>query len=107
MPLPGGADTVVFGGQTTPSQERSRHLKSGARGFRLVARLSHMRPPQTGQLGVESIELAEAAESSTTEVERAAASPRFRFPSLRSYASCGSSRGLAYFPSPSTSTQFC
>src|SRR5688500_3772251 len=46
------------GGQMTPSQPGApwyfgllRHLKSGARGLRLLARSSHILPPQTGQAG--------------------------------------------------------
>lgn len=39
-----------------PGPPRSRglflHLKSGARGLRLVARSSHIAPPQTGQRGI-------------------------------------------------------
>src|SRR5215213_4763588 len=54
-----------FGGQITPSQERSRHLKSGALGLRLVARLSHIRPSHFGQLGVSSPAVA-ASESLDT-----------------------------------------
>ena len=40
------------GGQMTPSQLLSRHLKSGARGLRLDSRLSHISPPHLGQMGV-------------------------------------------------------
>src|SRR5215207_9088591 len=49
------------GGQMTPSQPgppRSRglflHLKSGARGLRLLRRSSHIAPPQIGQAGMPS-----------------------------------------------------
>src|SRR5690242_7677055 len=38
-------------GQIAPSQERLRHLKSGALGLRFEIRLSHMRPPHFGQVG--------------------------------------------------------
>lgn len=34
-----------------PSQDESRHLKSGARGLRLEARLSHISPWHFGHLG--------------------------------------------------------
>jgi hypothetical protein len=39
------------GGQITPSQLRSLHLKSGAFGLRFPSRLSHIAPPHFGQLG--------------------------------------------------------
>jgi hypothetical protein len=44
-------DDAPRGGQMTPSQLLSRHLKSGALGFRFPSRLSHMAPPHLGQLG--------------------------------------------------------
>ena len=48
------ADPLARGGQTTPSHDLSRHLKSGAFGFRLERRLSHMRPPHLGHDGVDT-----------------------------------------------------
>jgi hypothetical protein len=39
------------GGQITPSQLRSLHLKSGALGLRLFSRLSHIGPWHFGQTG--------------------------------------------------------
>jgi hypothetical protein len=39
------------GGQITPSQPRSLHLKSGAFGLRLPSRLSHIGPSHLGQTG--------------------------------------------------------
>ena len=45
------ADVAVRGGQITPSQLRSLHLKSGALGFRFPSRLSHIAPPHLGQSG--------------------------------------------------------
>ena len=36
----------------TPSHTRLRHRKSGARGFRLLSRLSHIGPPHLGQSGL-------------------------------------------------------
>src|SRR2546430_14726889 len=48
-------DPAGRGGQMTPSQERSRHLKSGALGLRLVARLSHILPPHFGHEGVSGV----------------------------------------------------
>jgi hypothetical protein len=50
------------GGQITPSHPGPpwnlglfRHLKSGARGLRLLARSSHIFPPQTGQAGSSAV----------------------------------------------------
>jgi hypothetical protein len=40
----GAVATAPRGGQTTPSHSRSLHLKSGALGFRLPSRLSHIGP---------------------------------------------------------------
>ena len=45
----------VRGGQITPSQLRSLHLKSGAFGFRFPSRLSHIAPPHLGQLGTAAV----------------------------------------------------
>lgn len=47
----GGAAAESRGGQITPAHDLSLHLKSGARGFRLPARLSHISPPHLGQGG--------------------------------------------------------
>lgn len=40
------------GGHIRPSHELSLHLKSGARGFRFDARLSHISPPHFGHFGI-------------------------------------------------------
>ena len=59
-PLFGGAAATAAGaaaarpsrgGQITPSQPRSLHLKSGAFGLRLPSRLSHIGPWHLGQVG--------------------------------------------------------
>ena len=53
--VPVGAAGAAFasrGGHTTPSHPLSLHLKSGARGFRFEARLSHISPWHFGQVGV-------------------------------------------------------
>src|SRR5690606_15382868 len=49
-PGPTPAATFFFG-QITPSHCLSRHLKSGALGFFLPSRLSHIFPPHVGQAG--------------------------------------------------------
>jgi hypothetical protein len=51
----GAAGTAVVparDGQITPPHSRSLHLKSGAFGFRLPSRLSHIGPRHFGQVGV-------------------------------------------------------
>jgi hypothetical protein len=50
VPVP-AAGVEPRGGQITPSQLRSLHLKSGAFGLRLPSRLSHIAPPHFGQSG--------------------------------------------------------
>ncbi len=53
-PVP-ATDVEPRGGQITPSQLRSLHLKSGAFGLRFPSRLSHIAPPHFGQLGTPAV----------------------------------------------------
>ena len=50
---PGAAAVAPRGGQITPPQPGSLHLKSGAFGFRFPSRLSHIGPWHLGQVGTE------------------------------------------------------
>src|SRR6478609_8963658 len=85
-------------GQITPSQERLRHLKSGAFGLRFESRLSHTRPPHFGQVGSSVASGPVATESSpamsANSLTRATgASARDARLTRRAYTSAGSSSG--------------
>ena len=49
----GAVAVAPRGGQITPPQPGSLHLKSGAFGFRFPSRLSHIGPSHLGQVGTE------------------------------------------------------
>src|SRR5687768_2586764 len=84
-----------FAGQITPSHDLSRHLKSGALGFRLVARLSHIRPPHFGQLSASTVIDGGAEETLSRGSSASSRSARAALPYRRLYAACGSSSGFA------------
>src|SRR5688572_12745218 len=104
-----GLCSPALEGQITPSHERSRHLKSGARGLRFVRRLSHIRPPHFGHCSSSS---ASAGRGWVVDPDCAEVLPfpsatlRVVPPVLRAYTTAGSSSGFAFLPSPSISTQF-
>src|SRR3954469_2489582 len=82
-----------FGGQITPSHERSRHLKSGARGFRLVRRLSHILPPHFGHVSSSRARTVSDFCSALASVLDSVLDSLL--PSFRAYTIAGSSTGFA------------